>query len=116
VSPCQSGFGADWQEGELCGGCRVWDEASSTDWQVKWDRYLKLINDTLAKSPDREYDLVVGVSGGKDSYFLAHHAKELGLRPLLVTYYGNNYSAPGDRNLLSMAERFGLDHVIGDSR
>jgi hypothetical protein len=79
---------------------------------VKWDRYLKLINDTLAKSPDREYDLVVGVSGGKDSYFLAHHAKELGLRPLLVTYYGNNYSAPGDRNLLSMAERFGLDHVI----
>lgn len=33
---------------------------------------------------DRDYDCVLGVSGGIDSSYLAYQAKELGLRPLLV--------------------------------
>ena len=34
----------------------------------------------------KKYDLVVGVSGGCDSSFLLHKAKELGLRPLAVHF------------------------------
>lgn len=112
VSPCQSGFGANWEDEELCGGCRVWEETSKVDWEIKWDRYRSLIDDALKAAPNREYDVVVGVSGGKDSYFLVHHAIELGLRPLLVTYYGNNYSSAGNRNLFRMADVFGSDHLI----
>ncbi|MBL4544832.1 MAG: hypothetical protein JKP95_03365 [Oceanicaulis sp.] len=38
------------------------------------------------------YDCVIPVGGGKDSFYQTHLAvKKLGLRPLLVTYHGNNF-------------------------
>jgi N-acetyl sugar amidotransferase len=56
---------------------------------------------------------VICVSGGKDSYFQTHFfTRELGLNPLLVTYYGNNYTPTGERNLRRMAEVFDVDHII----
>ena len=48
---------------------------------------------------------LVAVSGGKDSYWQAHLVKEVyGLRPLLVTYHGNNYLPEGQGNLDRMRE------------
>ncbi len=35
---------------------------------------------------NKKYDIIVGVSGGCDSSFLVHKAKELGLRPLAVHF------------------------------
>jgi N-acetyl sugar amidotransferase len=59
------------------------------------------------------YDCVIPVSGGKDSYFQTHViAREFGLRPLLVTYNGNNYTPVGWRNVHRMKEAFGLDHLF----
>jgi N-acetyl sugar amidotransferase len=59
------------------------------------------------------HDCVIGVSGGKDSYFQTHYIKNvLGYNPLLVTYYGNNYTPAGERNLRRMAEVFDVDHII----
>ncbi len=58
------------------------------------------------------YDIVIPVSGGKDSYFQTHVAKELGLKPLLVTYHGNNYLPEGENNLHRMREVFDCDHII----
>ena len=59
------------------------------------------------------YDIVVPVSGGKDSYFQTHVVvKELGLKPLLVTYHGNNYLPEGEYNLYRMREVFDCDHII----
>ena len=53
------------------------------------------------------------MSGGKDSHFQVHYIKNvLGYNPLLVTYYGNNFSPIGERNLHAMKERFGVDHLI----
>lgn len=37
---------------------------------------------------------------------------ELGLKPLLVTYNGNNYTEAGWRNLLRMRHVFDCDHII----
>jgi tRNA(Ile)-lysidine synthase TilS/MesJ len=59
------------------------------------------------------YDIVIPVSGGKDSYFQAHVVTAvLGLKPLLVTYYGNNYLPEGEYNLRRMKEVFDCDHII----
>ena len=38
--------------------------------------------------------------------------QEFGLRPLLVTYHGNNYLPVGLRNLRNLRERFGCDHIF----
>jgi N-acetyl sugar amidotransferase len=61
---------------------------------------------------DSNYDIVVPVSGGKDSYYQTHVVAELGLKPLLVTYHGNNFLPEGEYNLVRMREVFDCDHVI----
>ena len=38
--------------------------------------------------------------------------KELGFKPLLVTYHGNNYLPEGDLNRDKMREVFDVDHLI----
>ena len=49
---------------------------------------------------------------GKDSYYQTHVIKEYGLKPLLVTYNGNNYLSTGWHNLNRMRQVFDADHLI----
>jgi len=69
----------------------------------------ELVDSYRSKS---NYDILIPVSGGKDSYFQAHIAKQLGLKILLVTYHGNNYMEEGEYNLGRMRDLFNADHVI----
>ncbi len=65
------------------------------------------------KDNNSNYDCIVPVSGGKDSYYQTHLAiKEYGLKPLLVTYHGNNYLPEGDYNRDRMREVFDADHIV----
>ena len=81
---------------------------------IDWDERLEWLLDEV--EPYRKssgYECVIGVSGGKDSYYQTHFVKEkLGLNPLLVTYNGNNYLDQGWENLMRMKEVFNTDHVI----
>ncbi len=58
------------------------------------------------------YDCIVPVSGGKDSYYITHIVvNRLGLKPLLVNY-NHQYSTPvGFRNLSNLRIKFGIDLV-----
>jgi N-acetyl sugar amidotransferase len=59
------------------------------------------------------YDCIIPVSGGKDSYFQTHIiTKHYNLKPLLVTYHGNNYMPEGSYNLERMRHVFNVDHLI----
>jgi len=83
----------------------------------EWERRTKILKEMLEQSradhPDSPHDCIVPVSGGKDSYFQVHYMKNvLGARPLLFTYYGNNFSDAGNRNLYRMKEAFDCDHII----
>ena len=75
---------------------------------INWDERLSLLMEEL--EPYRRssgYECVIGVSGGKDSYYQVHFVKKiLGLKPLLVTYNGNNYIDVGWENLLRMKSVF----------
>lgn len=94
----------------VCSGCRVYDQRRSIDWDERWQMLLNLVNEYRSTS---YYDIVIPVSGGKDSYYQTHVAtKLLGLKPLLVTYHGNNYLPEAEYNLQRMREVFDCDHVI----
>jgi N-acetyl sugar amidotransferase len=96
-----------------CTGCQNSEFANTINWNERLEKLKIIFNELKKSSKNQDYDLVIGVSGGKDSYYQTHFAKNiLGLRPLLVTYYGNNYTDDGEYNLRRMKEIFDVDHII----
>jgi N-acetyl sugar amidotransferase len=94
----------------VCSGCRTHDQKKEIDWD---ERLAWLLEEVEPYRKSSGYECVIGVSGGKDSYYQAHFVKEkLGLKPLLVTYNGNNYLDVGWRNLMRMKEVFNMDHIV----
>ena len=92
-----------------CSGCRVASQRNIIDWDRRLGMLKELTDEYRSKS---NYDILIPVSGGKDSYFQAHIARSLGLKILFVTYHGNNYMEEGEYNLHRMRELFDADHVI----
>jgi len=113
--PSLSATPMEFDESGVCMGCRMADMRVETP-QHEWDRRGAILAGIMqaARCTDgSRHDCVIGVSGGKDSYFQTHYIKNvLGYNPLLVTYYGNNYTPAGERNLRRMAEVFDVDHII----
>lgn len=97
-------------ESDVCNACK---NASSSK-QIDWNKRRELLVDLVAPyRTDSNYEVVIGVSGGKDSYFQTHFAiHELGLKPLLVTYHGNNYMPEAQENLDRMRKVFDVDHIV----
>lgn len=98
----------------VCSACLLQDQVDALTpefWTVRLRKWQALIADAKSRS-DTNYDCVVPVSGGKDSYFQVHKALEHGLKPLLVTYHGNNYLPEGQGNLERMRDVLGVDHLV----
>lgn len=95
----------------VCSGCLVSEEKEKIDWQKREELFKNLL--FKYKNTNRSnYDCIIPVSGGKDSHFQAWYIKELGLKPLLVSYYTHNYSETGEYNLKNISQSLGLDHYI----
>lgn len=110
VYPSSSAVALEFEEAGVCSGCRVADQKKAIDWDER-RRWLFELADEYRSSSN--YDILIPVSGGKDSYFQTHVAvEELGLKPLLVTYHGNNYLPEGEYNLHRMRAVFDCDHII----
>lgn len=110
VYPASSAVQLVFDDHGACSGCRVHDQRKQIDWDERLEWLLELVEPYRKPSG---YECVIGVSGGKDSYYQVHFVKEkLGLNPLLVTYNGNNFLDIGWQNLLRMKEVFNLDHII----
>lgn len=63
----------------------------------------------------KQYDCIVGVSGGTDSSYLVYLAKEWGLRPLAVHYDNTWNSAIATQNIRKVLGALGVDlytHVV----
>ena len=103
----------------VCSGCKGYDAFQAltpADWDRRRQQFEDLLSDTL-KNNTSNYDCIIPVSGGKDSYWQTHvMVKRYGLKPLLVTYHGNNYLPEGDYNRDRMRQVFDADHwVFGPS-
>ncbi len=104
----------DIDETGICSSCKSIDASNVIPdefWSKRKEKLIKLIKDN--SSNDSEYDCLIPVSGGKDSYYQAHVIiKELGLKPLLMTYHGNNFLPEADENRDNMRHVFNADHII----
>ena len=110
VYPSISPTPLTFDERGICSGCRVAKQKKFINWDERLTMLRELVDEYRSPS---NYDILIPVSGGKDSYYQTHFAiKELGLKPLLVTYHGNNYLPEGEYNLYRMREVFDCDHII----
>ena len=96
----------------ICSGCLVKDEIKEIDWDKKLED-LRIVTEKYRLKDGSNYDCIIPVSGGKDSYFQTYFVKEiLKLKPLLVTYNTHNYLEIGLKNLENMREVFDCDHFF----
>lgn len=102
----------DFDEEGICNFCHGHDR-----YQAGLRDYGKL-QGLLASRIDRvrgkqKYDCLVGLSGGKDSSYVAYRmTRHHGLRALLVTYDNGFLTDYAKRNIAVMVERLGQDHVF----
>ena len=99
----------------ICASCRTAEEFEKLTpefWDKRRQKFEQQIEE-IRKKNSSDYDCIIPVSGGKDSYYQTHvMASEYGLKPLLVTYHGNNYLPEGDYNRDRMRHVFDADHLV----
>lgn len=104
--------GIKFDEMGVCQVCRSSEQKIHIDW-IKREQQLKKIIEQYKKRAGDNYDCILPVSGGKDSFFQAHIlVKAYGMKPLAVTFSHNWYSPVGKQNLETLLEKFNLDHIM----
>lgn len=71
----------------VCNHCHEFDHLSETQWFPGGDGKAKLdaiLESVRVRGAGKEYDSILGLSGGADSSYLAMKMKDWGLRPLVV--------------------------------
>lgn len=112
VLPETSALNVSFDEEGVCSACRVAKEGKEFDW-VEQEKKLRDILEQYRSKDKSNYDCLIGVSGGKDSYFITHTIKNVyGLNPLLVTYSHTWFSEVGKRNLENLKTKLGVDHIM----
>jgi len=99
----------------VCSSCKTFEKFNSLSdefWRRRREKFEQIVSE-IAKSNSSNYDCLIPVSGSKDSYYQAHIiVSEYGLKPLLMTYHGNNYLPEGDYNRDRMRHVFDADHIV----
>lgn len=75
----------------------------------------KIVGQIKAAGKGKKYDCVIGVSGGTDSSYMVHLAKQWGLRPLAVHYDNTWNSSIATQNIRKVLSALDVDlytHVI----
>ena len=78
-------------------------------------QFTTILNDIKRAGRGKQYDCIVGVSGGTDSSYLVYLAKEWGLRPLAVHYDNTWNSAIATMNIQRVLSGLNVDlytHVV----
>lgn len=96
----------------VCNHCRRNDElraariSSGPDAQAALTRLVEQIK---AVGRGREYDCIIGVSGGVDSTYVAYLVKQLGLRALAVHFDNGWNSELAVKNIEQVLKKLGID-------
>lgn len=93
----------------ICSGCRIHEEKDSLDWEARWQMLEGIVKPYRSRAGDN-YDCIIPVTGGQDSYYMVYLVKvRLGMNPLLVTYNKYFNTPLGIRNLANLRIRFNCD-------
>ena len=94
----------------VCSACRGHeDKDSGIDWHSRGAALRGLVNEV--KTFGRDYDCIVPVSGGKDSWYQTIVCKKLGLKVLAVTWRTPARTQVGQSNLDNLVKWLEVDHV-----
>jgi N-acetyl sugar amidotransferase len=105
-------FGLTFDENGICSGCTIHDEKNQLNWKERYNKLLKLIYPYKSRS-NKNYDCIIPVTGGQDSYFIVFIAKfKLGLNPLVVNYNKYFNTPLGIRNLANLRNKFDVDIIL----
>jgi N-acetyl sugar amidotransferase len=97
----------------VCNFCKEFEDfAKTTIWRPLPVR-LKELEDGITKikelGKDVQYDCLIGLSGGIDSSYLCHWAKESNLRPLIVHFDNGWNSELAAKNIENIIQKTGFD-------
>jgi N-acetyl sugar amidotransferase len=102
----------------VCSYCEMSDmlkETYSTGRDAGNKVFKDIVEDIKLQGKNNKYDCIIGVSGGVDSSYMLHLAKELGLRPLAVHYDNTWNSAIATENIKKVTSKLDIDlftHVV----
>lgn len=101
----------DFDDGGVCNFCRGYDldgiaQETPAVKARKLEQSLSLIRQD---GKDREYDCVIGLSGGVDSSYLAMKCKDWSLRPLVVQFDNGWNTELANHNIQAICERLDFD-------
>lgn len=93
----------------VCNACRSHErKADDIDWAKREEEFLQIVAQNKKNSG---YDVLIPVSGGKDSTYQAIKALELGLKPLCVCFEPTIATELGKRNLDNL-QNLGVDLIL----
>ena len=97
----------------VCDHCNTFRTKILPNWHTheQGNRELQLIIDKIKKSGDgKDFDCIIGMSGGIDSSYLTYVAKErYGLRPLVFHVDAGWNSQEAVNNIEKLVDKLGLD-------
>jgi N-acetyl sugar amidotransferase len=96
----------------ICQPCRSSEQKIHIDW-VEREKALKVILESYRGKSKSGYDVLVPISGGKDSIFQLYILTQIyKLRCLAVTFSHNWFTETGKHNLKVSLETFNVDHIM----
>jgi N-acetyl sugar amidotransferase len=97
----------------ICDHCKTFDRDIKPNWDtsaIGLKKISSIAADIKAAGHGKDFDCIIGMSGGVDSSYLLHLAKEkLGLRPLVFHVDAGWNSQQAVHNIEQMTDRLGLD-------
>lgn len=102
----------------VCNHCHGWDSEAMQIWDPSprgRERLERLLDGIRARNRKKEYDCIIGLSGGLDSSYLALVLKEFDLRVLAVHVDGGWNTELAVSNIQKLIEHCGFDlhtHVV----
>ena len=96
----------------VCNYCYTWDRRSKNfmfSGEVAEKELKKIVAQIKHEGRNREYDCIMGVSGGVDSTYVAYQAKRLGFRPLVIHFDNGWNSELSVKNIENIVKKLDFD-------
>ena len=95
----------------ICNFCKSHDRLGSyfSDSRMNKLKLKKLVQKIKRDGNRKEYDCIVGVSGGTDSSYVLYTAKKLGLKPLAVHFDNGWNTETAVANIKNITNALGVD-------
>ncbi|MBK6381500.1 MAG: 7-cyano-7-deazaguanine synthase [Chitinophagaceae bacterium] len=98
----------------VCNYCNNYDNEMSRFWyrgKAGEDRMNQIVSKIKEQGKGKEYDCIIGLSGGVDSSYLAYIGKQLGLRMLAVHVDAGWNSELAVQNIQNICTKLDIDLI-----